>query len=145
MLREEPNRGLNVAEDDSMAAKYGRSAKRATVDAVLGEGEEAADEYKCMKLLAGNEGQGLMLELRFKTRNSIALPYSYLTKVTYDPSVGITIEFAGDTVQITGRNLDPVYHALVHHKAASIRERDETDDTLPNTECVVSRIVITQA
>ena len=47
-----------------------------------------------------------MLELRKKTGNILAASYSWIEKVKFDPSKGITLHAQGQKIRIRGRNLN---------------------------------------
>lgn len=69
-----------------------------------------------------------MLNLRYKNGSSLGLSYAYLSAVSFDPSVGITLEMAGYRVLIQGVNLRKLYRRLLIHGVGSIQERDAFAD-----------------
>lgn len=90
--------------------------------AMLGTGSASESESSCFSMLSANSGQEVMLELRFRNGNAIALGYAYLVSVSFDPSEGIRLEFTGHEVLITGTNLTKLFRGLVHHKITYIQE-----------------------
>jgi len=57
--------------------------------------------------LRGVKDQAVMLELRLRTGNIVAINYAYLERADYDPSEGITLHIGGGkTVRIEGANLN---------------------------------------
>ncbi len=62
-----------------------------------------------------------MLDLVLAGGNHVALPYTTLLKIEFDPSTSITLSFPADTVEICGRNLDNLYKALSQHRVPSIQ------------------------
>ena len=56
-----------------------------------------------------------MLDIRATGRNAVALPYSYLEMVQYNPSVALVLTFATCEVRIEGHRLSPIYEDLVQH------------------------------
>ena len=70
-----------------------------------------ADEGSCpaFGFLRGLRDRALAVEFRFRVGNTLALPYTWLGPVRFDPSVGLLLRFAGDVVTlvlIRGSNLD---------------------------------------
>jgi hypothetical protein len=66
-----------------------------------------------------------MLELRLKTADADAFPYSYLVRARFNPSKGILLDFGVAEVRISGQNLRPIYAGLVAQRVAFIQEMDE--------------------
>ncbi|MCB9839010.1 MAG: hypothetical protein H6813_06695 [Phycisphaeraceae bacterium] len=62
-----------------------------------------------------------MLDLVLTGGNRVALPYTTLLKVEFNPSAGITLFFPMDTVEIKGRNLESLYRSLTQHRVPSIQ------------------------
>lgn len=56
--------------------------------------------------LRGTRERAIMLELRMTDGTVISLGYNWPRKATFDLSDGIILDFSGETVKITGRNLD---------------------------------------
>lgn len=84
--------------------------------------------------LRGIRDRAVMLELRRKDGSVAALGYSWLERIDFDPSDGITLKFAGQTVKIVGRNLDAelqpqvrLLAGLVRHRVLWIQEASWTD------------------
>jgi hypothetical protein len=89
--------------------------------------------------LRGVRDRGLAIEFRFRTGNRVWLPYSWLGPVHYDPSAGLLLRFAGDTITlvlIRGSNLDtPVLHGSMNltdrgiqrYRITFVREMDEDE------------------
>lgn len=61
-----------------------------------------------------------MLDLVLGNGNRVALPYAMLMKVAFDPSRGITLQFASDNVTVTGFRLEAVYRGLVQHRVREL-------------------------
>jgi hypothetical protein len=82
--------------------------------------------------LRGVRDRAIMLELRRRDGSLVALGYSWLERVEYDSSIGITLQFAGQTVKIVGRNLHAelrpqvrLLDGLCRHRVPWIQEADE--------------------
>jgi hypothetical protein len=91
-------------------------------------------------LVGEDEGRTLMLDPRGHNGTSFALPYSSLVAVGFDPSAGITLEFASHKVSVRGRNLRPVYDCLLAHRVTFIQEEDF--DVMPESATCVDAIVV---
>jgi hypothetical protein len=85
-----------------------------------------------------------MLELRFKTDDAEAFPYSYLTRAKFNASKGILLDFAVAEVQISGRNLRQLYTDIVAQRQAFIQEVDDlyAEATPAPAAMVVTRIEV---
>jgi hypothetical protein len=75
--------------------------------------------------LSADRQRKVMVEFRRLNGNAKALAYSYLVSADFDPSKGITLDFSGYSVTITGRNLRSVFHGLVTQRASHVSEMDE--------------------
>ncbi|MEM7630059.1 MAG: hypothetical protein AAF356_11670 [Planctomycetota bacterium] len=81
----------------------------------------------------------LMLDLRLKTGHRIAVPYGYIIRVMLDPSGSIEVNTADGPIAIDGRNLTPVYRALLNHTALAVVESPtgfDEDGTEPFVESI---------
>ncbi|HEY1719448.1 MAG TPA: hypothetical protein VGH42_14305 [Verrucomicrobiae bacterium] len=84
-----------------------------------------------------------MLDIRATVRQSVALPYSFLEMVQYDPSVGLLLTFAVCEVRIEGRCLDELYNGLVQHTVEYIQENDaKYENTVAEKKPFISRVEI---
>ena len=85
----------------------------------------------------------IMLDIRATTRDAVAMPYSYLEMIQYDPSVALVLTFAACEVRIEGRNLAELYAALTEHKVNYIQENNAKYDEVPEDSPFIERIEIT--
>ena len=81
--------------------------------------------------LHGIKDRALMLELRLKTGNVLALGYAWMEKAEYDPTEGITLHFVNAKVRLRGRNLRQplrthlrLFDGLLRHRSPWIQEVD---------------------
>lgn len=67
-----------------------------------------------------------MLDIRPRSGARLALPYTALRQVEFDPDVRppLVITFSSHVVSVDGRNLESLYLALVSHRAQSIIEQN---------------------
>jgi hypothetical protein len=83
-----------------------------------------------------------MLDIRATGRDAVALPYSYLEMVQFNPSEAMVLTFAACEVRIEGHCLPALYDALVQHSVEYMQENDakyeQANDKLP----FISRIEI---
>ncbi len=93
---------------------------------------EIADDLGTFGWLRGRD-RAIMLELRKKNGNIVAVGYSWLERVEFDPSEGITLHVAGQKIRIKGRNLNGavrptvrLFQGITRHKVAWIQEADES-------------------
>lgn len=102
-------------------------------------GGRAGDgEYAAFALPATFGETPPMVELRLGSGNRVGLPYAWLSEVGYDPSEGVTLTYTtGVSVAIRGRNLGPVYAALVAQQAVYVRAADPPTAELAGDELPV--------
>ena len=107
-----------------------------------------AEELGFFGVLRGSMERAVMLELRLKTGVILAVGYSWLERIEYEPSDGIKLFAAGLEILIAGRNLNEeirphvaLFECLARHRVPWIREADE-DEVLksPETATVVEMI-----
>jgi len=105
---------------------------------------EAEGEFPAFSILSADRQQKLMVDFRFLNGNAKALSYSYLVACDLNPSKGIELDFSGYTVTLAGRNLRPVYDALVSQRCAVVREMDDlhAEADLGAKATVVTKITI---
>jgi hypothetical protein len=90
-----------------------------------GSSESENDDEQAYSTRSVDRHQKSMLELRFKTDDAEAFPYSYLTRARFNASKGILLDFAVALVQISGRNLRQLYTDIVAQRQAFVQEVDE--------------------
>jgi hypothetical protein len=83
-----------------------------------------------------------MLDIRATGRDAVALPYSYLEMVQFDPSVAIVLTFTTCEVRIEGHCLPALYDALVQHSVEYMQENDATYEQANDKLPFISRIEI---
>ncbi|MBX9580311.1 MAG: hypothetical protein K2X87_08395 [Gemmataceae bacterium] len=95
---------------------------------------------------AGEGAAPPMLEFRRKTGSSLALGYAWLARAEYDPAAGITLRYPDGYVTRLGRNLYPVYAAILRHRARWVWEADRPSTALagdgePVVEAILTGVV----
>lgn len=95
------------------------------------EESDDADDLGAFGWLRGVQERSLMVEFRFKDGTVIALGYAWLESAEFDPSEGITLNFTGRTVKITGKNLNTdrrrnvrLFAGLIRHRVPWLQEAD---------------------
>ena len=85
-----------------------------------------------------------MLELRKKDGSVTAFGYSWLERITFDPSEGLTLQFGSQKVTIVGCNLASearpnvrLLDGLVRHRVPWIREASEPEIMKADSESVL--------
>lgn len=86
---------------------------------------DVSSGYRAFELVWGDGSRVAMLGLRLKTGACLALGYAWLSRVEYDPAGSVSLTFPGvAVVELTGRNLRPVYEAVAAHQALWVAEAD---------------------
>jgi hypothetical protein len=117
--------------NDRILTKFTTRADSRT-EPVLPNDVEATDDLGAFGWLRGVRERALMLELRKKNGNILAVGYSWLEKAEFDPSEGITLFISGQKITIKGRNLNAecgprvrLFQGLTRHRVPWIQEADE--------------------
>ena len=132
------------ADAASRLAELREGGKKAA-EIPLVEADEVSEETgESFSTLSADRHQKVMLELRQKTGDSTALAYSYLVRARFNPSNGIHLDFSVVEVQITGRNLRPLFAGIVAQRVAVVNEVDElqAEALAPKEGTVVTRIEV---
>lgn len=81
--------------------------------------------------LANERDRAVMIEFRHANGDITALAYPLLESVKFNPSSGITLNFSGATVKITGTNLNSevqpgsrLFEAITRHRVVWVQEMD---------------------
>lgn len=106
---------------DNILDRY--SSGRITADEPHSTDEESAEDLGSFGYLRGIRDRAIMLELRFRTGDVEAFPYTALSRVSFSRSDGITLHFGGTTVRITGQHLDAEVRPNVRLLSAILRQR----------------------
>lgn len=109
---------------------------------------DVTDDLGCFGWLRGVRERALMLELRKKSGNTLAINYGFIETIAYDPSAGITITSGATAIRIQGRNLNAevrpcvgFLQGLLRHRVPWIQEADRIQAMeAPEGACVVESI-----
>jgi hypothetical protein len=127
---------------DRLLEKY---TKRPAADATKPEPEtDEAEDCGCFGWLRGVRDRSIMLELRKKDGHILAVGYSWLERVEFDPSEGITLHLPGRKVKITGSGLNAdtrptvrLFDGIIRHRVPWIREADRAESLTSDADAVV--------
>jgi len=101
---------------DSVLAKYLEPPPDAKRRQTRSEGADAGEGASGV-----SETYVSMLDLVFGDGRHVGLPYATLVKAEFDPSKGITLRFSTDDVTIEGYRLEPLYKAILQHRAREVK------------------------
>lgn len=120
--------------NDKILERFGGARKAEAVAPAPAETMGDSDNLGCFGILRGTAERSIMIELRQKTGNIMAVGYSWLERIEFDPSVGIKLIAAGMEILITGRNLNEeirtnvrLFECLARHRVPWLREADEDE------------------
>lgn len=108
---------------------------------------EGTDDFGAFGWLRGTKERAVMLELRKKTGAILAVGYSWIEFIEFDPSDGITLWIPGRKVRIQGRNLnmpaDPerpnvrLFEGLTRHRVPWVQELEASTTALTSVEKIL--------
>jgi hypothetical protein len=126
---------------DKLSSLTNRSAAR--------DDEESLEDLGVCGWLHGIRDRALYLELRLKTGNTIALGYAWLEQAAFDPSEGITLQFAGCCVKLQGQHLEQplkshatVYDGFLRHRIPWVQETDRSSQHSHDGKPMITKIII---
>ncbi len=124
--------------------RSGRRSEATGLREEPGSPESDNEDEQAYSTRSVDRHQKCMLELRFKTDDAEAFPYSYLTRAKFNPTKGILLDFAVAEVQISGRNLRPLFAGVVAQRIAFVQEVDDlyAEATAAPAATVVTRIEV---
>jgi hypothetical protein len=89
------------------------------------------DDFHSFGWLRGIRERATMLELRKKSGEVVAIGYSWIERVEFNPTEGITLHVHGEKIRIKGRNLNAevrpevrLFRGIARHRVAWVQEAD---------------------
>lgn len=117
--------------DKSILPRYTRRESEAPASGADTE-DGIADDLGSFGWLRGIKDRAIMLELRKKDGNVLAIGYGWMERVEFNPSEGITLSNVGQKIRIKGRHLNAevrpsirLFEGLTRHRVSFIQEADE--------------------
>lgn len=98
--------------------------------------------YVAFGTVPSNRRSDPMIQIKRRTGAVEAFGYPYLTRIQFDPSEGLKMEFAQCSLLVRGRNLHKLLNALTGHRVRFLQEYGDRIDDLPHDETVITRIEI---
>lgn len=133
--------GGNGGKGGGLAEAY-RKARTMPTAGVQEQASEPEESFLPGTAVLGRRHQ-IMLQLCMHKGNAQAFGYNYLVAAAFDPSVGISLDFSGFKVRLGGRNLQPLFDALINHKVSKIFETEPLHALVrPESDTVVTRIEV---
>jgi hypothetical protein len=122
--------GKELIVSDKLLSKYSGRLNDSTAPAVPATADTGIiDNFRAFGCLRSARDRALMLELRKKDGNILAVGYGWLERVEFDPSEAITLHFVGRKIQIRGWNLNAemrplvrLFLGIIHHRVAWVQE-----------------------
>jgi hypothetical protein len=107
------------------------AGKSVPVDPAPENGLDATDNLGAFGWHRGVRDRAIMLELRKKDGNILAIGYGWIERIEFDPSEGITLHALGQKIRIKGRNLNvearpnvTLFSGVARHRVPWIQEAD---------------------
>ena len=135
---------MNKTLDEFLNRKTPQPAAAAGEPAAESGRENEPDEidYRAFGVNRGGR-QVLMLDVRTLTKGRLGFAYSYLENVLFDESGFLVLSFGTAKITVEGRNLAPLYEALLNHKVRYVRqENPNIEKDVPEKETFIASILI---
>jgi len=107
------------------------------------------DDLGCFGWLRGMRERAVMLELRKKTGNILAVSYGWLERVEFDPSEGIRLYLGGRTIRLAGRNLNAearpqvrLFEGIARHRVCWVQEAEHRAGLFGSQQMTVVKQII---
>jgi hypothetical protein len=120
------------------ASKRNQNGSSASVEA------DAVEDCTAFGYLRGVQDRAIMLEIRHKDGRVTAKGYSWLQSAELDGDSAMTLNFSGETVKISGRNLNAevrpnvrLFAGILRHRVPWIQEADGADVVQAAKDAVV--------
>jgi hypothetical protein len=86
--------------------KYTSRAAPAGEADTVSDTDDTENFWGAFGWLRGARDRAIMLELRKRSGNILAIGYGYIDRIAFNPSDGITLHCGNQTITIKGRNLN---------------------------------------
>jgi hypothetical protein len=118
---------------DRVLSKYLGRKDEDHPESVAGDaGPDGTEDLGAFGWLRGQRERAVMLELRKKTGDILAISYSWIERMEFNPSQGITLHCGRHTIRIKGRQLNAearsqvrLFQGLTRHRVPWIQEADQ--------------------
>jgi hypothetical protein len=105
---------------------------------------DVVDDFGSYGFLRGVKDRAIMLSIYKKDGSATAFGFSWLERVEFNPSSGLLLHFMGQTVKITGRNLNAeirpnvrLFDGLCRHRVPWIKEADGLAAMTASTNAII--------
>lgn len=105
------------------------ATRRLDERSALADELQQPEDLGCFGWLRGVRERAVMLELRKRDGNILAIGYNWLERVEFDPSVGIMLHATGREIRIIGRKLNSeirphvrLFDGIVRHRVPWVVE-----------------------
>lgn len=121
--------------NDRILERFSASRRpESQIVSVVGQGEGDTDDLGFFGVLRGAGERAVMLELRQRDGNIMAVGYAWLERIELEASEGITLFTAHLEITLAGRNLNRevrqnvrLFESLTRHRVPWLREADTAE------------------
>ncbi len=129
---------------DRVLSKYLGRKDEDDSEVAADSGPDGTEDLGAFGWMRGQRDRAVMLELRKKTGEILAIGYGWIERMEFDPSKGITLYCGRQTIHIKGRNLNAearpqvrLYQGLTRHRVPWIQEADRATQLRSDQNSVV--------
>jgi hypothetical protein len=127
---------------DELLSKYTRREGGDDTDSPI---RESAEDFVAFGWLRGIKARANMLELRKKSGQILAVGYSWIDKVEFEPGDTVTLHLSGQRVTLKGRGLNDetragvrLFEGLTRARVTWIQEATQSDGLIDQNTTIDS-------
>ena len=124
--------------------RYSDRASELVADTLAASDPEGTEDLVAFGWLRGARDRSVMLELRKKTGDILAIGYGWIDRIEFDPSRGVTLKCGGQEIRIKGRNLNGevrpqvrLFQGLTRHRVPWVQEAGQASALIADKQAPV--------
>ena len=124
--------------------RYAGRTNELTADALSTSEADGAEDLGAFGWLRSARDRSVMIELRKKNGDILAIGYGWIDRIEFDPSEGITLKCGSHEIRIKGRNLNSevrpqmrLFQGLTRHRVPYVQEAGHGSALLADKQATV--------
>lgn len=97
------------------------------------------DRSPYMDLMASGYASEMLI-VEFSSGSAIAYPYHLLSKISFEPTKQLLIQFNDESLRVLGTNLIELFRHLTSHRVSAMRELPDRGFDIANDKLCIKKI-----